>query len=279
MRIPEELRRLYRDGRLVPFVGAGVSKSVAWNEGDISRSGVLWREMVDQAARLLGFEDPSLLRVRGSDLQILEYFQLKKESLAELSLWLHDRMKPSDEALKASAIHTELARLDKCPVVYTTNYDNFIERAFRLHGRDCTVVALESHMGVARSNGAACEVVKFHGDFNYPERMVVTESHYQERLAFETPMDLRFRADMLGRAVLFLGYSFGDQNVAYLFHLVNRSLQRLPSSPSGRRAYIVVSSPSDFEYSLFRARNIEVIATGDQSVSDDVAELLRELQN
>ena len=169
--------------------------------------------------------------------------------------------------------------LTQCPVVYTTN-DDFIERAFGLYHRLCNVVAIESHMGKRdESMGACVEIVKFHGDFNHPQRMVITESDYQRRLAFDTPMDLRFRADMLGRAILFLGYSFGDPNVSYLFHHVNETLESLPTSLSGRRAYITVANPSDFERTLFAARNIEVIAVDERTQSADVAALLLDLRS
>ena len=72
MTCPGDLRRLYRERRVIPFVGAGASVSVSWNGG--SKHGPSWRELVDQAATLLG-ADPDLLRLRGTDLQILEYFR------------------------------------------------------------------------------------------------------------------------------------------------------------------------------------------------------------
>lgn len=275
MSVPIELRRLYNQGRLIPFVGAGVSRAVRWTVDGEERQGLLWREMVEKGAEMLGFSMPELLRVRGTDLQILEYFKLKKASLAPLTNWLYERMLAPDSAIELSAIHRELALLDQCNLFYTTNYDNYLERALTLGGRPCEVVAIESHMGAMTGR---CEVVKFHGDFNHPEQMVVTESDYQRRLALETPMDYRFRSDLLGRTVLFLGYSFGDPNVAYLFHLVNERFARLPNSASGRRAYIVVPDPSDFEIALFDARNIEVIPVGEQTREEDIAKLLSELR-
>jgi len=276
MRAPIDLRRLYQQRRLVPFIGAGISSGVRWTRDDQERHGIRWREMVDRATEMLGFSDPELLRVRGTDLQILEYFKLKQASLAPLINWLYERMLAPDSALEKSPIHRELSLLDQCDLFYTTNYDNYLERSLALNGRACDVIAIESHMGSNRPN--RCEVVKFHGDFNFPQQMVVTESDYQRRLAFETPMDYRFRGDLLGRTVLFLGYSFGDPNIAYLFHRVNESLSPLPVSATGRRAYIVVPNPSDFETTLFNKRNIDVIPVDERTIEDDIAELLRELR-
>lgn len=86
---PPELKRLYREGKVLPFVGAGVSMSVSWTDktGNEIR-GPSWAQMVNEAARILGFEDPELLRMRGTDLQILEYFAIKKKNFAPLINWM-----------------------------------------------------------------------------------------------------------------------------------------------------------------------------------------------
>ena len=56
MTCPEELRRRYQEGRVVPFVGTGVSMSVRWEtEGGIQR-GPSWSELVDRATEILGFQ-------------------------------------------------------------------------------------------------------------------------------------------------------------------------------------------------------------------------------
>ena len=274
--IPRELRQLYQQGRLVPFIGAGVSRSVEWQDNGAHRRGLSWTELVNGAATILGYEDPDLLRVRGTDLQILEYFRVKKNGMASLTNWLYSRMTPPDSAIEASTIHSELARLTECKRYYTTNYDNFLERSLRLHGRECQVVAVENDMG---QDASECEIVKFHGDFDNPSGMVLSESHYERRLSFSSPMDLRLRSDMLGRAVIFIGYSFRDANVSYLFRLVNEQLQGLPGSLSGRRAYIAVADPSDFEYILFGERNIEVLPLDGRELTSSVANLLAAIRS
>ena len=60
MNIPQGLRKLYQEGRLIPFIGAGVSRSVVWDENGQSRHGPSWSEMVDEVARLLGFDSALL---------------------------------------------------------------------------------------------------------------------------------------------------------------------------------------------------------------------------
>jgi hypothetical protein len=279
MKVPDELKHLYADGRVLPFVGAGVSMSVHWDGKDGARQGLSWSELVDEAARRLGFEDPSLARIRGNDLQILEYYRLMNEMrTAPLTNWLVSRLDAADSDLKGAPILRELAAMDRCSCFYTTNFDDFVERALRLHGRRVNLIASEADMAAPKSE---CEVVKFHGDLNHPDKMVLTESDYEKRLKFQSEMDYRLRSDVLGRAVVFIGYSFRDPNVAYLFRLVNEQFGGLPSSLSGTRAYIVVPNPSQFEKTLFHARNITVIPVDGIAtpVTDAVASVLQEIRS
>ena len=272
---PVELRQRYHEERVVPFVGAGASMSVEWTRDGNPICGPSWEQLVSQAATLLGFEDVSLARVRGTDLQILEYFKRRNnQETAKLTNWLAKYMDPPDDALLNSPIHRELAKLDKCRLVYTTNFDNFIERSFRLSKRDHTVVSFEAEMGVARS----CEIVKFHGDLDHPSEIVLTESDYEKRLSLAMPMDHRLRADLLGRVILFLGYSFRDPNVSYLFRLFMDQNLDQRGSLVGDRAYIIVADPSDFELKLFEARRIRVIPIRRSRQTDDIAQLLAEMR-
>lgn len=270
-----ELRSLYRDGRLLPFVGAGVSASVIWREADMDRRGPSWDELVAEAAHQLGFQNPQLIRARGTDLQILEYFNLHHSGYTRLTNWLFRNMNPPDAAIRNSAIHNELVEMVKCHTIYTTNFDDFIERSFELHGRPHRAIAIEADM---RFEDGVRNIIKFHGDWNHPERMVLTESDYERRMEFKTPIDSRFLSDLLNRSVLFLGYSFRDPNVAYLFRQVKERLGDLPNTGTGRRAYIAVQEPSQFERRLFQERNIEVIGIDSRNLTASVAELLSEIR-
>lgn len=275
MSCPEELRRLYHERRVVPFVGAGVSMSVSWSGG--TTRGPSWGEMVDQAITILGSNDPELLRLRGSDLQILEYFKIKIGDLAPLTHWLSREFAAATDAdILSSPILSELVELDRCSIFYTTNYDDFLERALRKFGRATQAITAERSIAHNRSD---VEVVKFHGDFNSPTEMVVTESQYMDRMRLENAMDFKLRGDILGRAALFIGYSFRDPNVNYIFHLINRLFANLPDSFTGRRAYIVLTDPSDFERRLFQQRNIEVISVGSNDRPREIANLIREMRS
>ena len=273
-RCPNDLKRLYREGRVLPFVGAGASMAAQWSQDGETVNGPSWREMVAEACRQLDYEDPELLRMRGSDLQILEYFAIKKGNFAPLTNWLVRRLNATDADLGASRLHKALAALENCSVYYTTNYDDFVERSIEVGGRKAKVVKSERDMGFAQNQ---VQVVKFHGDFNSPDQMVFSENHYYQRMRLDSPLDLKFRSDLLNRAALFIGYSFTDLNIGLLFEQMNSALSTLPDSFTGKRAYIVAHNPSDFEYNLFNKRNITIIPTTGDDRATATAEVLEDM--
>jgi hypothetical protein len=282
--VPVGLKARYAEGRLVPFVGSGVSSSVRWGDAGLVKQGISWRALVDQAATLLGFEEPDLLRERGTDLQILEYFEIRQGSFTGLTTWFNNSMRAPDEALQEAPILKALAGLKRCEFYYTTNFDDFLERGLNLHGRTARAVADElgfSQMLIedASSSVRSAKVLKFHGDLNHPGAMVLSESDYERRLAFVDVPDIALRADLLGRALLFIGYSFSDWNVAYLFRLFNEQHQKLPESLDGVRGYIAIPDPSDFEKRLFHARNLQVIPIRSSRREEDIADLLKEISD
>src|ERR1043166_9555802 len=189
---PPELQRLYRQRRVLPFIGAGDSMAVTWTIGTAEKRGPSWNQLVDEAAKMLGIEEPALLRMRGSGLQILEYFRIINGGLAKLTNWLTREMDPPDEAIRDCLLHRTLANLAECNIFYTTNFDDFLERALRLHGRKVDVTSTEINVSFEQ---ARTQVIKFHGDFNAPDQMVMSEFDYYRRMSLDTPMDLKLRSD------------------------------------------------------------------------------------
>ncbi len=248
--------------------------AVRWKVDGLDVTGPSWRDMVAEACRILGYEDAELLRMRGSDLQILEYFAIRKGNFAPLTNWLVRRLNATDQDLENSTLHSALASLEKCHVYYTTNYDDFVERSIKISGRNTKAITSERDIPFAKD---VVQVVKFHGDFNSPDKMVLSENHYYRRMNLDSPLDLKLRSDLLNRVALFVGYSFSDLNIGLLFEQMNSALSSLPDSNSGKRAYIVAHNPSEFEYSLFEKRNISIIPTFGHDRTSATSEVLREM--
>jgi hypothetical protein len=121
------------------------------------------------------------------------------------------------------------------------------------------------------------EIIKFHGDFSAPETMVLTESQYFERMALDTAMDIRLRADALGRALLFIGYSLTDVNVRYLLFLLNKERLRgnSGSDVKSRTSYIVSRGIGEVQKRILKFRyNVECIEIYPNNPEQGIADVL-----
>ena len=155
--------------------------------------------------------------------------------------------------ISESQPHLILAQLG-APIVYTTNYDSLIERGYdHLAIPYQIVVSTEDIIKTAGSN--LTQIVKFHGSLEQEETNVLTESDYYQRLEFVTPIDIKLRADALGKSLLFMGYSFSDFNVRYLWFKLRHMLRGVNKNevpPS----YILVSKPDEITSTLLKNMGI-----------------------
>jgi hypothetical protein len=154
-----------------------------------------------------------------------------------------------------STAHIELINLN-ARQIYTTNYDEIIEQTFRALGHPYSLVALPKHIAVAQPDKT--QIVKYHGDLRFDHSLVLTESSYYSRLEFESPMDLKFRSDLLGQSVLFIGYSFRDINIRIIWFKLMEMMRDVPENdrPS---SYIVRFERNEVLEDLYRAVGIKTI--------------------
>ena len=207
-----DVKEAAKQRRLIPFFGAGLSANLELPT---------WGNLMLHVASELGFDPPELLLTLGDYLQVAEYYATVKRSLGPLQHLLseklrcpsfdHDGWKPYELLLEWNP-----------PVIYTTNFDDSIETYYRHRGRKPNVVSKVDHL--RDLDISETTLIKFHGDLRYPEEIVITESQYVERMELESPMDLRFRNDLLHSKFIFMGYSFKDFNVRLIWHRLRRLL-------------------------------------------------------
>jgi SIR2-like domain len=132
-----------------------------------------------------------------------------------------------------------------------------IETTYRALHEPVEVVSLSRD--VARADSTRTQVVKYHGDLRHDETLVVTESQYWKRLDFESPMDLKFRSDLLGRSVMFIGYSFRDINIRVIWFKLMQMMRDVPIADR-LPSYMVRFEPNPVLEALYEAVGLRTIA-------------------
>ena len=118
--------------------------------------------------------------------------------------------------------HKILASL---PIHYywTTNYDNLIETTLNDQGKLCDVKSRPSSLSTA-SNKRDAIVYKMHGDVDCPEDTILTRNQFEDYPKTHESFLNSFTYDLTNRTFLFLGLSFDDPNIKYVFNRVRSPL-------------------------------------------------------
>ena len=260
-----ELADAVKQKNVVLFVGAGLSMGLGLPS---------FYGLICELAKRLGI-DEDIFHQSGSFLTLAEYYSIKSGDLSSLITWLKENWNSPSIDIKTSVQHSLIVDLG-FPIIYTTNYDNWLENAHSAAGVGFTKIALVSDIPMAREG--TTQIVKFHGDLAHPESIVLTESSYFSRLSFESPLDIKLRADFLGKSVLFLGYSLGDINLRYMIYRLHQ--QWAASNVVGARpkSYIFLTRPNSVQQDVLSGWGIETIESDDDDQKLGLTRFLQDLK-
>jgi hypothetical protein len=105
--------------------------------------------------------------------------------------------------------------------------------------------------------------VKLHGDFDDDPSIVIAETDYLDRLSFESPLDIKFRADALGRTILFVGYSMSDLNIRFLLHRLWKTWQASGYEKDRPQSYVFMLRPNPIDQAVLEQWGIRVLTEPD----------------
>ena len=259
-----ELLEAHRSGKLMLFVGAGVSANLGLPS---------WGQLIAQIAKELGY-DPAVFATYGNYQTLAEFYKKKRGGLGELRSWMdREWHKPSTD-IKASDIH-RLITQGNFSRIYTTNYDRWLEIAHSEFGVKYDRIASVADMVAVRDGHR--QIIKFHGDFAADESIVLDETSYYQRLNFDTPLDIKLRNDVLSNSVLFIGYSLTDFNIRLLFYRLTEMWGRSPLASVRPKSYVFTHRPNPAAEEVLKQWGIEMIVSDEDDPKKALTDFLQNL--
>ena len=261
----EELKKAIKNKNVILFVGAGVSATLGLPT---------WSELISHIARDLGYDD-RLFKQYGDSLTLAEYYSIKKGRIGNLRSWMDRLWVVSESVIRSSPIYEAIAKLD-FPLIYTTNYDHCLETALECFGKKYNKIIDVDDLVNLDSN--TTQIIKFHGDTISDESIVLTESSYFKRLDFESPLDIKLRSDMLGKSILFLGYSLSDINIRFLIYKLDQ-LWKKSNERNRPASYIFLPTPNPIQEAVLQNRGIIPIIGAGVDKKESIERFLTDLQS
>jgi hypothetical protein len=256
----------YKKGKILLFVGAGVSANLGLPT---------WDKLIEQLARELSY-DPDIFKTYGDFLALAEYYKIKKGSIGSLRSWMDREWHTSIIDISKSEIHKHIVK-GNFPIIYTTNYDNWIENAYDYYGEKYNKIVKVND--ISECDPFSKEIIKFHGDFSDDNSIVLSETSYYERLQFETPLDIKLRSDVLGKSVLFIGYSLQDINIRHLFYKLSNLWDNYGGGLIKPQSYIFSSIYNPIQEEVIKQWGIQTINSSIDNPGEALRDFLYQLVN
>ncbi|CAA2159876.1 hypothetical protein MBRA_05056 [Methylobacterium brachiatum] len=220
-------------GRAGVFIGAGLSMKAGYPS---------WKSLVTEMA-----EELELDIDREHDLAGLVQFYLNRSGKVRTRL----TAVISDNFSERKPIPEVFRTLARLPVraIWTTNYDELIERAWaeqRLH----VDVKTENHQLAVDNPAAHAVLYKMHGTITDPTKVVIARADYETYRHQRGDFINLLHSHLVSRSLLFLGLSFTDPNLHYLFTLIREAF---PDNP--RLHFAVVRRPQRDGYAKGKEGN------------------------
>jgi hypothetical protein len=244
----EQLLEAYKQNNVILFVGAGVSMGLGIPS---------WNQLIKKIASDLGY-DPEIYSTFGDNLALAEYYRLKNGNLGKLRSWMDRNWHSSDIKIDESKIHEIIANAN-FPLIYTTNYDRWIENAFDKYNQEYHKIINVADL--TKTDTTTTQIIKFHGDFDDDNSIVLDETSYFKRLEFETPLDIKLRSDILGKTVLFIGYSLSDVNIRLLFYKLTQMWKNNGQGSPQPNSYVFSPQPNPIQEEILKQWGISMISS------------------
>ncbi|AYD39832.1 SIR2 family protein [Clostridium fermenticellae] len=197
-----------RNEEVVLWAGAGMSIYAGVPSG-----GKLAEKIIGNAEE----DEKDILNNKKALLQDVaeEFVQMRNGSKNELFQIVMEQVV---KEYKDIHIHEMVTKIPQIRTIITTNYDRLFEQAY---GNNCEVVIHNQNIPFAKNRNKV-KLYKIHGDFSFPQSVMLTRSDYNnffQSKQLEPLWDI-VRAIIAQNTILFVGYSLEDQNIEVIFNQI-----------------------------------------------------------
>lgn len=264
MIIPEELFKQIKSRKVILFAGAGLPMNLGLPS---------WGGLIAEMSKDLGYES-EIFNLFGDFLELAEFYKLERGNIGSLRSWMDVNWHSPEIKIENSSIYKLVVDLD-FPIIYTTNYDRWLERAFDHYEKKYTKIAQVED--IVRIEERVTQIIKLHGDLHNDNSIVLTESSYFERLNFESSLDIKLRSDILGKTILFIGYSLNDINIRYLIYKLNKLWEGSKETSVRPQSYMFLTKPNPVKEKILKSRSIIPIVSDIDDPNKGLEVFLEEL--
>lgn len=238
--IPKPLLNDFVNNKVIPFIGAGFSKNA-----DIPKGLTMpdWNELGKLAAAEIADY------VYGNNaIDALSYYEdlYSRTKLVEFLM----------KELHLGKIQPGITYKAFCELftgtICTTNFDFLLEDTMTFLHRPVSVVVTKDRLTI--DNKDESKIVKLHGDFNHPERMVITENDYDMYIE-RNPVFATYIANLfITNTMLLIGYSLDDNDFRCIGQIINSRLGNMTQP-----AYCITVNAPQEKIAKYHRRNIRLI--------------------
>lgn len=239
--IPKPLLNDFLENRVIPIVGAGFSRNADIPEGlSMPEWNGLGKLAADEITDYIYNNNP---------IEALSYYEelYSRTKLVELIMnGLH-----YEEVTNPGVAYEAFCKLFT-GTICTTNFDLLLETEMSNLGRQFSIIATPDRLAVGGRD--ECKIIKLHGDFNHPERMVITERDY-DTFIVDNPILTTYVANLfITNTMLLVGYSLDDNDFRSIWQVINNRLGKM-----AQPAYCIMVNASKDKAATYGRRNVNVI--------------------
>lgn len=214
--IPKPLLEDILKNDVVPIIGAGFSKNV---DKEYKKYILDWNDIGKQISENINYP------FNNDPLDALSEYE-DKHDRNNLIRKLKELM--NIESIKPGNVHNCFSMLP-FKIICTTNFDKLIESSFNKETNRIEIINNENKLSVFDKEKIA--LYKFHGDFDAPRDMIITERDYKRFTEEKNLLYTEMKSIFTKYTIIFIGYSLRDQDSRMILEDIRKILGNLQRKP------------------------------------------------